>query len=169
MTEQFVGEIRAFAFNFAPQGWAMCEGQLLPIQQNTALFSLIGTYYGGNGTINFQLPDLRSRRIVGQGQGNGLSPYVIGQLGGVENVTLNQSQMPSHSHAVGTTTADATSGKAVNNFNAPGGQYAGASDGSLMNAAMIHSAGGGVPFEIIEPYLAMTYCIALQGIFPSRN
>jgi microcystin-dependent protein len=172
MAEPFLGEIRMFGFNFAPQGWAMCNGQLLPISQNTALFALIGTFYGGNGTTNFALPNLQSSVAIHQGQGPGLSPYEIGQSGGTENVTLLQGQMPEHTHVVnasqspgtGTRPAGAVLARATADI------YAAAADGSTtMNAGTIGSAGGGQPHSNIQPYLTVNFCIALQGIFPSRN
>jgi microcystin-dependent protein len=171
MAEPFLGEIRMFGFNFAPQGWAMCNGQLLPISQNTALFSLLGTFYGGNGTSTFALPNLQSRVAVHQGQGAGLSTYALGQEGGSENVTLTPGQMPQHTHTVGVNGSAATSSR-------PGGTvpgrttadaYGAAPDGSRMNAAMIGATGGGQAHPNIEPFLVLNFCIALQGIFPSRN
>ena len=184
MAEPFVGEIRMFGFNFAPQGWAMCNGQLLPINQNTALFSLIGTFYGGNGTTTFALPDLRGRVAVNQGSGAGLSPYSIGQTGGSENVTLLVQQMPAHNHQVGcdgTGTGRGgaafgvgTGGTPTNNI--PGlaaspanAAYSNNAPNTTMSNAMIENAGGSQAHPNIQPYLALTFCIALQGIFPSRN
>src|ERR1700729_3145413 len=111
MAEPFLGEIRMFGFNFAPQGWAMCNGQTLPISQNAALFSLLGTFYGGDGVTTFQLPNLQSRVAIHEGQGSGLSPYDIGQVGGVETVMLTQNQMPQHSHSVGASSAPGTAGR----------------------------------------------------------
>jgi microcystin-dependent protein len=169
--DPFIGEIRLFGFNFAPVGWALCQGQLLPISQNTALFSLLGTFYGGDGVTNFALPDLRSRVPVGQGQGQGLSPYNIGQQGGSENVALNQAQMPSHNHTVGANDSPAAGTR-------PGGGvlartsaaiYATSTDGTTMLANMVNAAGGNQPHPNLQPYLCINYCIALQGVFPSRN
>jgi microcystin-dependent protein len=171
VSEPFVGEIRMFGFNFAPQGWAMCNGQTLPISQNQALFSLLGTTYGGNGQTTFQLPDLRGRLANHAGQGTGLSPYVLGQNGGTENVTLVQGQMPTHAHSVLANGSPATATR-------PGGAvlarttadiYAAAPDGTTMNAGMIGTAGGSQPHPNLQPYLTVNFCIALQGIFPSRN
>jgi microcystin-dependent protein len=166
----FLGEIRLFGFNFAPSGWALCNGQLLSIQQNTALFALLGTFYGGNGTSNFALPDLRSRIPLHQGQGNGLSSYAIGSTLGTETVTLTSAQMPSHSHGVVATNAKATSKN-------PSGLVPGhptddtyaAPDGVVMNAGMVEPTGGNQPSENRQPLLVVNFCIALQGIFPSRN
>jgi microcystin-dependent protein len=172
MAEPFLGEIRMFGFQFAPTGWAMCNGQLLPISQNTALFSLLGTTYGGNGTSTFALPNLQSSVAIHQGQGVGLSPYVIGQNGGTENVTLTQGQMPLHGHTVN------ASGSPGANTRPAGGVlarattdvYAAAPDGSTtMNPGTIGNAGGSQPHTNIQPYLVISFCIALQGIFPSRN
>ena len=171
MSEPFLGEIRIFPYNFAPQGWAFCQGQVLPISQNTALFSLLGTTYGGNGQTTFALPDLRGRVPLGQGQGPGLSNYVLGQSGGAESATLSTSQLPAHTHPVVANSGTGSTGR-------PGGAvpartasatYAAAPDGTAMNAGMIGAAGGNQPFDLRQPYLALNPCIALQGIFPSRN
>jgi microcystin-dependent protein len=171
MADPFIGEIRTFGFNFAPRGWAMCNGQLLPINQNQALFALLGTTYGGNGQTTFALPDLQGRVGIHVGQGPGLSPYVLGQEAGTETVTLTQNQMPQHSHVVQANAAPATGSR-------PGGAvlartsdqiYASAGDGTTMNQAMIGNAGGSQPFGVLQPYLTLNFCIALQGIFPSRN
>jgi microcystin-dependent protein len=172
MSTPFLGEIRAFGFGFAPRGWALCNGQTLPINQNTALFSLLGINYGGNGTSNFQLPNLQSSVAIHVGTGTGLMPYAIGQTGGVENVTLTQGQMPTHGHAVDASSALASGGRPSGAVLARSGTdvYAAAPDGSTpMNAGMIGTTGGNQPHANIQPYLALNFCIALQGIFPSRN
>lgn len=169
----YVGEIRIFAFNFAPRGWALCNGQLLAISSNTALFSLLGTYYGGDGKSTFALPNLQSRIPIHQGQGQGLSPYNLGQNGGTENVTLSTQQMPQHNHTVnavgspgganrvgGNLLANSTSG---NVYNAP------PSDGTTLAAAAIGNSGGGQPHSNVQPYLCVNLCIATQGIYPPRN
>jgi len=177
MAEPFLGEIRIFAGTFAPTGWALCEGQLLPVSQNTALFSILGTTYGGNGQTNFALPDLRGRVVVSFGQGPGLSPYQQGQVGGAESEKLTAAQMPSHSHSVGATETATTNdpkgsvpaktvGVAVG---AAPHVYGAKPDGTAMNAAMIGQSGCGQPFSIVQPYLVINYIIALQGIYPSRN
>jgi len=167
----FVGEIRNFGFTFAPSGWAMCNGQLLPISQNAALFSLIGTFYGGDGVTTFGLPDLRGRAAAHMGQGAGLSPYVLGQSAGAENRTLSSNQLPTHGHPAAASDASAAGTR-------PGGSvlgrvqtaiYAPAPDGTLMNAGMAGAAGGSQPFPIVEPYQVTNFCIALFGIFPARN
>ncbi|MGZ4280852.1 MAG: phage tail protein [Gaiellaceae bacterium] len=167
MAEPFLGMIIIFGGNFAPKGWAFCNGQLLPINQNTALFSLLGTTYGGNGTTTFALPDLRGRVPLHFGQGPGLSNYVEGQVGGVENVTLLTSQMPAHTHVQPATAGDETTNRPNEAIPARGGVYASTPDGS--NLAATSSAGGGQPHVNLQPYLALNYIIALQGIFPSRN
>ncbi len=178
MSEPFLGEIRMFGFNFAPVGWAMCNGQLLLISQNDALFSLLGTYYGGNGTTTFALPDCRSRVPIHQGQGSGLSPYTVGQRGGVETVPLTVQQVAAHSHLVyadgdvGSNNTASPSGNALATFVAGNNIYAtaaGIMKAVTMNPLMVATAGGGQPHNNIQPYLALTFCIALQGIFPSRN
>lgn len=172
MSEPFIGQISLFGFNFAPRGWAFCQGQILSIAQNTALFSLLGTTYGGNGQTTFALPDLRGRFPNGFGQGPGLSNYDLGQVSGTENATLLQANMPQHNHPVncnseGTTTADPTNAVPGNT---PAGQvYASAASGATMLPTMIGLTGGNQPFGILNPYLTLNYCIALQGIFPSRN
>jgi len=172
VAEPFVGEIRIFGFNFAPTGWALCQGQTLPISQNTALFSLLGTTYGGNGTTTFQLPDLRGRGPVSFGTGTGLSAYELGQAGGVESVTLAEDQMPAHTHSLQASddlaTATKPAGKVLGR--ARDRTFADAPDGTTtMNAGSIASVGGGQPASVVQPYLALNFCIALFGIFPSRN
>ena len=174
MSEPFLGEIRMFGGNFAPRGWALCNGQVLPIAQNTALFSILGTTFGGNGTTTFALPDLRGRVPVHQGQGPGLSNYTLGQQSGSESVTILQSQMPVHSHSV---SCDPNGGGKTN----PAGNFPGtvsgtatekiysSAGGGSMNTAMIGNAGGSQPVPNIQPVLCVTFIIALQGIFPSRN
>jgi microcystin-dependent protein len=168
-SEPFIAEIMIFAGNFPPRGWAFCDGQLLPISQNTALFSLLGTTYGGNGQTTFALPDLRGRVPVHAGQGLGLSSVSLGEVGGAEVVTLTGAQSPAHVHEVAASNGGATASRPSNNFLAAGGAYATASDGTTMNPAMIRNSGGGQPHENRQPYLALNFCIALQGIFPARN
>jgi microcystin-dependent protein len=171
VSEPFIGEIRIFPFNFAPVGWAFAAGQILPISQNTALFSLLGTTYGGNGTTNFALPDLRGRVPINMGTGSGLSPYSLGEVVGVERTTLTVSQLPSHGHSVQASDAAATTGRPVGAVLARTGTntYAAGSDGSTMNASMIGNTGGSQPVNIVQPLLALNFCIALQGIFPTRS
>lgn len=173
MAEPFLGEIRMVGFNFAPVGWAMCNGQLLSIAQNTALFSLLGTTYGGNGTTTFALPNLQSRVPVHQGEGAGLSPYFIGQFGGVETVTLLTNQMPEHSHLVNASANKGNKASPIGNYPASDAagitaEYNGSPTGE-MNAGMIAIAGGNQPHTNVQPYLTLNFIIALQGIFPSRN
>ena len=170
-----------FGFNFAPRGWALCNGQLLSIAQNTALFSLLGTQYGGNGQTTFALPNLQSRVPIHQGQGQGLSSYVIGQLAGEENHTLISNEMPQHLHQVSPACSaeDANLAAAKNNFPATplstvGGAavnaYAStASPSTFMGTTNSSIVGGSQPHNNLQPYLVINFCIALQGIFPSRN
>ena len=172
MSEPFVGEIRMFGFNFAPQGWAQCNGQLLPISQNTALFSLLGTTYGGDGRTTFALPDMRSRVPVCQGQGPGHSSYAEGQAGGAETVTLAAAQMPGHTHPVKASSSAAASDQPEGRALARSAShiYTAKPDAStVMNADMLGDAGGSQPHDNIQPYLAVNFCIALSGIFPSRS
>ena len=161
-----------FGFTFAPRGWAFCNGQLLPISQNTALFSLLGTNYGGNGTTTFGLPDLRGRVPNHFGQGPGLSNYTQGQSAGQENVTLIGSQLPPHTHpfAMPCSTDDPAGGSPKNNFPAAVATpiYSTASNAS-MGAGTTGVNTGSQPFSILQPYLTINFCIALVGIFPSRN
>lgn len=167
MSELFLGQIMPAAFSFAPKNFASCNGQLLPIAQNQALFSLLGTTYGGNGTINFQLPDLRSRTPIGAENGGPL-----GVIGGVENVTLLASQIPPHNHTFnGTTTAASTRIPAGNVLLGSTGTlnvYAAAS-GTQVPLNALDNAGQNTPHANIQPYLALNFCIALSGVFPSRN
>jgi microcystin-dependent protein len=159
-------------YNFAPRAWAFCAGQILPISQNTALFSLLGTTFGGNGQTTFALPDLRSRIPLGSGQGPGLSMYQLGEVSGYETITLNTQQIPAHSHAVSASSSDPNSNRASNAALAASNIYtsAGPDGRTPMNAGMIPPSGGNnQPHENRQPYLALNFCIALEGIFPSRN
>lgn len=183
-TEPFIGEIKLFGFNFPPRGYSTCAGQLLSIAQNTALFSLLGTNYGGDGQTTFGLPNLNGRVPVGMGQSPGTSNYVIGQVGGTESVTLNSNQMPMHNHSAVGISVNITVGSsnddagAANNFisNSTSGMgdffgTVGSTDvmGPAKVAGATAMAGGNQPFSILQPYLAINYSIALEGIFPSRN
>ena len=169
MSEPFLGMIAIYGFNFAPRGWAFCNGQILAIAQNTALFSLLGTTYGGNGQTTFALPNLQSRVPIHFGQGPGLSSYDLGQSAGSESVTLTTNQMPQHNHIVNATDAEVSGGGSpANNFIAKGGFYGTPAD-ITMAPTMIGITGGSQPTSIIQPYLALNFCIALEGIFPSRN
>jgi microcystin-dependent protein len=173
MSDQYVGEIRLFAGNFAPFGWASCSGQLLSIAENQALFALIGTTYGGDGQNTFGVPDLRGRAIMHQGAGPGLSDYVLGQPVGVETVTLTGQQI-SHTHPMYATVATGSTGTPGTSviLASPGNDFpiynGTATPVSLANQA-VSAQGGGQPHENRQPYLAMTYIIALDGIFPSQN
>ncbi len=174
MAQPFIGQVIAVGFNFAPVGWHICDGSLLPISENEALFNLIGTTYGGDGQTTFGLPDLRGRAALGMGQGQGLSPYTLGQPGGAESVTLASGQVGSHSHALAgaaTATAAAPGPTVVLGTSAAADPiYAttGAS-AALSSAAVSPSVGGGLPHENRQPSLAITYIISLFGIFPSQN
>ncbi|WP_026556914.1 phage tail protein [Arthrobacter sp. 35W] len=163
-TDPFIGEISITGFNFAPRGWALCNGQLLSIAQNTALFSLLGTTYGGNGVNTFALPNLQGRVPIHQGQGPGLTPYVIGETGGVESVALNQTQIPQHVHSIPAAGAQ-TSDRPATLAPATGGVYGVAS--GVMAATGV--AGSGQAHENRQPFLTLNYIIALQGVFPPRQ
>jgi microcystin-dependent protein len=158
-------------YNFAPRGWAFCNGQILPIAQNTALFSLIGTTFGGNGQTTFALPDLRGRFPNSSGQGPGLSNYDLGQVSGTESVTLTVNQMPAHGHAVAPpgSTNSPTASKPTNNVPAAGNFYDAGPGAVTMFNYQTGLAGGNQPTGIMNPYLTLNFCIALEGIFPSRN
>ena len=179
MDEPYIGEIRSIAFGYAPKGWAFCNGQTLPISQNQALFSLLGTTYGGNGSTTFNLPNLQSRVPVGAGQGPGLQNYVLGQQAGTETVALTPDQMPAHEHSiVGTMQAGAAADETGPVGNFPAGDAsnhysAGPKNATLgpANAVKGQTAaqGGNQPHDNRQPYLATYFVIALQGIFPSRS
>ena len=175
MADPFVAEIRIFPFNFAPKGWAWCDGQLLPLSQNTALFSLLGTTYGGDGKSNFALPDLQGRAPMHPGQGPGLSLHDLGETGGSETVTLLESEIPSHSHALRASLDDGDLG-------APGATRSLAKSGNgviytsntasgtpAMAAEGLAPAGGDQPHNNMQPYLTFYFAIALQGVFPPRT
>lgn len=170
-TEPFIGQIKLFGFNFNPRFHAFCNGQLLPINQNQALFSLLGTMYGGNGTTNFGLPNLQGRAALHFGQGPGLSNYTQGQTSGEENHTLTQAEMPAHNHPALSSANTADQTYPPNNLPANGGTAPAFSNavGGVMNAGTIANAGGSQGHNNMQPYLVLNYCIALTGIFPSRN
>jgi microcystin-dependent protein len=175
MSEPFIAEIIMFGGNFAPRGWALCNGQILAIAQNTALFSLLGTTYGGNGQTTFALPDLRSRVPIHPGQGPGLSSYSLGQAGGTESVTLLQGNLPAAPPITIKCNGESTTAKPNNNFPAStsaGNGYNSATDNSTLNAGAVVGGlqgGSSQPVAIIQPYLCVNFIIALEGIFPSRN
>ncbi len=166
--DPFIGEIRLVPFNFAPRGWAICAGQLLPINQNQALFALLGTTYGGDGRTTFALPDLRGRIPIGAGQPPAGSGYPLGATGGQETVALTTRQLPGHAHAVHASSAASTTKNPATAFPAGGGAYA-AQRNVRMKPAMIGRTGGGEGHENRQPYLSLNYIIALQGIFPAQS
>jgi microcystin-dependent protein len=165
MAEPFLSEIRIFSFNFAPKGWALCDGQLLPINQNQALFALLGTAYGGDGRTTFALPNLQGRIPVHVGDG-----FILGHQGGEETHTLNINELPAHNHRVTALTTAATVPDPTNTLWANGAKsnYA-ATANTTMNPASILATGGSQPHNNLSPYLTLNFCIALQGIFPSQN
>lgn len=167
----FLGEIEIVGFTFAPNGWATCDGQLMSIAQNTALFSLLGTQYGGDGIHTFALPDLRGRMAIGFGQGPGLQPFNVGDAGGEEQVTLNITQIPAHTHqAIASSTPANELGVGGNVWGTTSVfLYSSNSPSAPMNSLAIGSEGGGMPHENRPPFLVMNFIIALQGIFPARS
>lgn len=166
--EPMLGEIRMFAGNFAPRSWALCDGQLLPINQNQALFSILGTTYGGDGRTTFGLPDLRGRVPVHPGNGPGLSNYNLGQKAGVENVTLTSAQMPSHDHSLVAGSNDSQKSPS-GGLLANRGEYSSNSPGATMGSSAIQNTGGSQSHTNIQPYQCVNFIIALQGVFPSRS
>ena len=176
MADQFVGEVRIFAGNFPPTGWAYCDGALLPISQNTALFSLLGTNYGGDGKSTFGLPNLQGAfpMHAGSGAGPGLTQRLTGETGGAESVALTKDQIPSHNHAVNTAagatagTPDGTTSLAPNSAGHAMYHHATPKTHGHMDASTVLAAGGGAPHDNLQPYLALSFIIALQGIFPPR-
>jgi microcystin-dependent protein len=175
MADQFLGEIRMFGCNYAPQGWAQCNGQLLSISQNTALFSLLGTQYGGDGRVNFALPNLQGASTLNAGSGAGLSTYEVGESGGQATVTLSPSQMPMHSHSVNAVTAGNTADPNGLLWGNPAGRpapffYANSIGTAVaMSTQAIGLSGGNGPHDNLMPYLVINVCIALTGIFPARS
>ncbi len=178
MADQFLAEIRIFPFNFAPTGWAFCNGQLLPITQNTALFSLVGTYYGGDGRSTFGLPNLQGSAPMFWGQGPGLSDHILGETGGSATVTLQLSGMPSHAHGINCVDGPRVGGQVGQPGNAilikssgmPVNAYAsGATQNQTMAANMVGIVGGNLPHNNLMPYLTLNFCIALQGVYPPRS
>jgi microcystin-dependent protein len=174
MADPFVAEIRIFPFNFAPKGWAWCDGQLLPLSQNTALFSLLGTTYGGNGKSNFALPDLQGSAPMHPGQGPGLSLHDLGETGGSQTVTLLESEIPAHAHALRAAGSPGDKPGVTNNSIARAGAgtpFQTNTSANLVNMAdvALAPAGGDQPHNNMQPYLTFYFCIALQGVFPPRT
>jgi microcystin-dependent protein len=170
--DPFVAEIRIFPFNFAPKGWAFCDGQILPISQNTALFSLLGTTYGGDGKSNFALPDMQGNAPMHPGQGPGLSLHDLGETGGSETVTLLESEIPSHSHGLIASQADGTDQQGGQELFASGiglAMFAPPGPLTAMSNQAIAPAGGDQPHNNMQPYLTLNFNIALQGVFPPRT
>ena len=170
MSSPFVAEIRMFGFNFPPTGWAFCNGQLLPISQNTALFSLLGTTYGGDGKSTFALPDMQGNVPLHPGQGQGLSLYDLGQMGGSSAVTLLTSEIPVHNHSFTATEEVVNENNVTNNFFGAGeSRYAPANNVVQMAPQALPPAGGSLPHNNMMNYLVVNFCIALQGVFPPRT
>ncbi|MGY4396800.1 microcystin-dependent protein [Sphingomonas sp. UYAg733] len=179
MSSPFVAEIRIFGFNFAPTGWALCAGQILGISQNTALFSLLGTTYGGDGRSTFALPNFQNNAGMSRGQGPGLSDYALGEVSGVSSVTLLTSEMPAHDHVLAAATLSpinqaqnvpTPTGAAQLGVSNPGNAYSTvAAPAVALNPQALQARGGSVPHNNMQPYLALNFCIALQGVFPARN
>jgi len=182
VTAPFIGELRIFGFNFPPRGWAFAQGQLLPIAQNTALFSILGTTYGGNGQSNFALPNMSGYAPMSQGQGPGLSPYVLGETSGETAVTLTTQEMPAHNHGLNAAAPQPANpaqvvGTPANNafMSTSGPNFAYTAPpinpGTFVNMAptAITQTGGGQPHNNRQPYLVLNFCVAMQGVFPPRN
>jgi microcystin-dependent protein len=171
MSQPFIGEVRMFGFNFPPRGWALAQGQLLPIAQNAALFSILGVTYGGNGTTVFALPDLRGRTPIQSGSGPGLPTFNQGQSGGEESHTLTSTAMPAHTHAVAATTATASTTAPDLAIPASANHQPYRTGGTTvaMKTGLVNTAGSSQPHPNMQPYLVVNFSIALRGIFPSRN
>ena len=172
MAEPFLAEVRVFSFNFAPRGWAFCNGQIMPIAQNTALFSLLGINYGGNGQTTFGLPNLQGNVPLHAGQGPTTSDYSLGEVGGVTQVNLLQSEMPAHTHTLNMSSLEGTEASPKDLYAAgyPGVSLYGpaASPNTPMMPTMLGVSGGSQPHNNMMPYLALNFCIALDGVFPQR-
>jgi microcystin-dependent protein len=164
MSTPFLSEIRVFSFQFPPKGWALCNGQTLAINQNQVLFALLGTTYGGNGTTNFQLPNLQGRVPLHVGNG-----YTEGQVGGEQSHTLINSELPAHSHTLQATSGAANASAGANHLLAAAPIYAAAADLTALQSSALSSSGGSQPHNNMQPYLVLSFCIALSGIFPSRS
>jgi len=171
MSEPFLAEVRIVGFNFAPRGWAFCDGQILPINQNQSLYSLLGTTYGGDGRTSFALPDLRGRTPIHVGRSNGGGDHTLGQKSGEEIHTLSSGEMPQHTHVLKGSADSATSTSPGNNVLAVAGEdlFGPLSSPTTLSANTIPNVGGSQAHENMQPYLALNFCIALQGLFPSRN
>jgi len=178
MANPFVAEVRIFPFNFAPTGWAFCNGQILPLSQNTALFSLLGTTYGGDGKSNFALPNMQGNVPMHPGQGPGLSLHDLGETGGSDTVSLLESEIPSHTHVINCIDGPRVGGQSgqpnnatlVKTGGAPANAYAsGATQNLTMSSNMVAPAGGDQPHNNLMPYLTLNFCIALQGVYPPRS
>lgn len=173
MSEPFLAEVRIVGFNFAPRGWAFCDGQILPINQNQSLYSLLGTTYGGDGRTTFALPDLRSRTPIHVGRSNGGGEHRLGQKSGEETHTLSAAEMPQHKHSVSASTDNNTSAdpSGLSYSKARERTYAtyDAAQAVAMAPGILPNVGGGQPHNNMQPYLTLNFCIALQGLFPSRN
>lgn len=171
MSEPFLAEVRIVGFNFAPRGWAFCDGQILPINQNQSLYSLLGTTYGGDGRTSFALPDLRGRTPIHAGRSNGGGDHTLGQKSGEETHTLAANEMPQHTHQSRASSSDGNVTGATNAVIARSVNQAYINAGTLQNMAngQIANTGGGQAHQNMQPYLAVNFCIALQGLFPSRN
>jgi microcystin-dependent protein len=164
MSEAYIGEIRLMSFGFAPKGWAACNGQVLPINQNQALFSILGTTYGGNGQTTFALPNVQARAPMHLGSG-----HTQGEAAGSSSVTVTTDAMPTHTHVVHASATNGDTNSTQNHVLAAGPVYAGPSNLVAINPATVANAGGGQPHDNMQPYLCLNFCICLQGIFPSRN
>lgn len=167
--DPFLGQIQAFGFNFAPRGWALCDGQLLPIASNTALFSLLGTTYGGDGRTTFALPDLRGRTGVHMGQGPGLTDRALGSKGGEEQVVLTEGQLPAHGHSLVAAAEAADQSKPSGNQLASGNFYHAATNDAKLAETSIGKTGSNQPHDNMPPYLTINWCIALVGVYPART
>lgn len=171
MSDQFLAEIRIMAFDFPPRGWAACNGQLMPISQNTALFSLLGTFYGGDGRTTFALPDLQGRAPMQPGYGPGLSPHDLGEMSGSATVTLVPNEMPAHSHQLmhsGSAASSAAPGPSSGFGRTTSAQIYASGSTTPATPQSLATSGGSQPHNNLQPYLALNFCIALQGIFPQR-
>ncbi len=169
MSEPFLAEVRIVGFNFAPRGWAFCDGQILPINQNQSLYSLLGTTYGGDGRTTFALPDLRGRTPIHAGQGAGLTSRTLGSKSGEETHVLTTAEMPDHDHVARASTDPVTAPVPAGRVLADTTIYHDATNGVDLHSSSVSNQGGGQGHPNMQPYLALNFCIALQGLFPSRN